>query len=267
MHFLRADASVIVLVGTAFLLPPGAAALSVCADPGYLPYSSRTGEGFENKAAQVVAHALGETVSYTWASYRGHGGFPQFLASTLDAKKCDVVMSMPYGSREELTTQPYYISSYVFVFSKARGYPVSNMDSPALKRLRIGFERDTPPEEALKLRGMLAKTVGFDIAEDPQESPTTMLQALTSSKIDVLITWQPSIGAFLRYYPNLEAIPLPNTRALGSPEQFSFPMSMAVRTGDRAMKEKLDKVIEKHGTELTAILSRSGVKLFTPEQH
>ena len=100
--------------------------LRVCADPDYFPYSDRSGEGFENKVAAAVAKVLGETVSYTWASYRGHGGFPQFLASTLDAKKCDVVMSIPYGSREELTTQPYYISSYVFIFSKSRNFSVSS---------------------------------------------------------------------------------------------------------------------------------------------
>src|SRR5580700_11888264 len=99
-----------------------AEALRVCADPDYLPYSNRAGAGFENKIAEAVAKALGETVEYTWASHRGHGGFPQFLSSTLDAKKCDVVMSIPYASREELTTRPYYISSYVFVFAKSRNY-------------------------------------------------------------------------------------------------------------------------------------------------
>ena len=142
-------------------------ALSVCADPDYLPYSNHAGEGFENRAAEVVARALGETVTYSWASYRGHGGFPQFLSSTLDAKKCDVVMSIPYGSREELTTRPYYISSYVFVFFKSKNYSISSMDSSALKGLRIGFERDTPAEEALKLRGMIPKAVSFDVADNP----------------------------------------------------------------------------------------------------
>src|SRR6476660_1094351 len=113
-----------------FLLSVPAGALSVCADPNYLPYSNRAGEGFENKIANVVAKALGETVDYTWASYRGRGGFPRFLSSTLDARKCDVVMDIPYGSREELTTRPYYISSYVFVFDKSKNYNITSMDSP-----------------------------------------------------------------------------------------------------------------------------------------
>jgi len=102
------------------LLASPAQALGVCADPDYMPYSNRAGAGFENKIAEAVAKALGEKVEYTYASHRGHGGFTQFLSSTLDAKKCDVVMSIPYGSREELTTRPYYISTYVFVFDKSR---------------------------------------------------------------------------------------------------------------------------------------------------
>src|SRR5712671_4840853 len=144
------------------LLVP-ARALTVCADPSYMPYSNRAGEGFENKVAAAVAKALGEPLEYTWASHRAHGGFTQFLSSTLDAKKCDVVMSIPYGSREELTTRPYYISSYVFVYLKSKKYDITSMDSPALKKLRVGFERDTPGEDALKIRGMIpGSAVAFD---------------------------------------------------------------------------------------------------------
>lgn len=240
-------------------------ALSVCADPDYLPYSNRAGAGFENKVAEVVAKAMGETVAYTWASYRGHGGFPQFLSSTLDSKKCDVVMNIPYGSREELTTQPYYISSYVFVFPKSKSYSISSMDSPALKMMRIGFERDTPAEAAVKLRGMLPKGLGFNVADNPEESPSIMLQALTSGKIDVLITWQPSISAFLRNYPNLEVVPVPNSRALGAPEQYSFPMSMGVRQDDQAMKKRLDTVVGQHRADLESVLEHAGVRLFAHE--
>ena len=239
-------------------------ALGVCADPDYLPYSNRAGAGFENKIAEAVAKALGETVEYTWASNRGHGGFPQFLASTLDAKKCDVVMSIPYASREELTTRPYYISSYVFVFDKSKKYDITSMDSPVLKRVKVGFERETPAEDALKMRGMIPAAMAFDVATDDSESPTIMLDALKNGKIDVLITWQPAIGAFLRDAPNLEVVPVPNERALGPPEQYSFPMSMAVRQGNDALKKRLDEVISNHQAELTSILTESGVMSSAP---
>ena len=154
-------------------------------------------------------------------------------------------MSIPYGSREELTTRPYYISSYVFVFPKSKNYDITSMDSPVLKRLKVGFERDTPAEDALKIRGMIPGTaVPFDVSDEGGESPATMLTALKDGKIDVLITWQPAIGAFLKAYPDFEVVTVPNTRALGAPEQYSFPMSMGVREGNDALKKRLDEVIE-----------------------
>jgi len=48
--------------------------------------SNQAGEGFEN-IAEAVARALGEPLEYTFASYRGHGGFSEFLSATLDANK------------------------------------------------------------------------------------------------------------------------------------------------------------------------------------
>ncbi len=256
MFFLLA-AGLSVLVSTPLL------ALSVCADPNYLPYSNRAGEGFENKIAEAVAKALGEQLEYTWASERGHGGFPQFLSSTLDARKCDVVMSLPYGSREESTTRPYYVSSYVFVYPKSKNYNIASLDSPALKRLRIGFERDTPAEDGLKIRGLIpGSVVPFDVSDGDGESPATMLKAVASGQIDVLITWQPAIGAFLRDYPDLEVVQVPNSRAFGAPEQYSFPMSMGVREGNMALQQKLDDVIAKHGAELSSILAANGVLLY-----
>jgi mxaJ protein len=266
MRFGAIVSPLVLVVLWPVLRPTPAQALSVCADPDYLPYSNRAGAGFENKIAEAVAKALGENVAYTWASHRGHGGFPQFLASTLDANKCDVVISIPYASREELTTRPYYISSYVFVFDKAKKYDITSMDSPILKQVKVGFERETPAEDALKMRGMLQAATGFDVASDDQESPAVMLDALKSGKIDVLITWQPAISAFLRAAPNLEVVPVPNERTLGPPEQYTFPMAMGVRSGNEALKKRLDDVIENHQAELTSILTESGVLSYAPRQ-
>ena len=242
-----------------------AGVLRVCADPDYLPYSNRAGEGFENKIAEAVAKALGDTVEYTSASYRERGGFSQFLATTLDAKKCDVVMDIPYGDREELTTRPYYVSSYVFVFKKEKHYDINSMDSPILKKLRVGFERDTPVEDGMKMRGMIPGGIAFDVGEDNGKSPSTMLQAVETGQVDVMITWQPAVSLFLRQYPDLEVVAVPNERALGAPEQYSFPMSMGVREGDDALKKQLDEVIEQQQAKLTAILNDSGVRLYVPQ--
>ena len=117
------------------------------------------------------------------------------------------------------------------------------------------------------MRGIVPGTVtAFDVSEDPAESPAIMLSALKSGQIDVLITWQPAIGSFLGAYPDLQVVPVPNGRTLGPPEQYSFPMSMGVREGNDALKQRLDEVIQKHQAELTSILNENGVRLFTPGQ-
>jgi mxaJ protein len=257
--------AVFVAITGIFARPASVKVLRVCADPDYLPYSNRAGEGFENKIAEAVAKALGATLEYTSASYRGPGGFSQFLASTLDANKCDIVMNIPYGSREDLTTQPYYISSYVFVFKKEKHYDVKSMDSPVLKQLKIGFESDTPVEDALKMRGMINRAVAFGVGGNNSESPVTMLKAVETGQVEVMITWQPAIGSFLRDYQDLEVVAVPNERALGAPEQYAFPMSMGVREGDESLKKQLDEVITQHQAELTSILNDNGVRLYTPQ--
>src|SRR5439155_21375776 len=58
---------------------PAQAALRVCGDPDYLPYSNRAGAGRENKIPYAVAEALGEPLEYTWENTRPHGGLAEFL--------------------------------------------------------------------------------------------------------------------------------------------------------------------------------------------
>jgi mxaJ protein len=246
------------------MLSAQGAAFRVCADPDYLPYSDRAGAGFENEIAEAVAKALGEKLEYTWAGTRGQGGFPEFLARTLDAGKCDVVMNIPYGSREELTTQPYYVSSYVFVFKKSKNYDIRSFDSEILKRIKIGFESDTPAENGLKMRGLIQSAVAFDVGSNSGESPVAMLTALDNGQMDVLITWQPAIGTFLKGRSDLDVVAVPNARTLGSPEQYAFPMSMGVRPGNESLQKRLDEVIAGRQTELTSILTQHGVKLYAP---
>jgi mxaJ protein len=257
----------IALAMTGFFLlgPTCAKALRVCADPDYLPYTNRAGEGFENKIAEAVANALGEKVEYTWASYRGHGGFSQFLSETLDAGKCDVVIDIPYGSREELTTRPYYTSSYVFIFKKSANYDITSMDSPTLQKLKIGFEEDTPPEDGLKLRGLIKDAIPFDIGGQPNQSPAAMLDAVKNGKVDVMITWEPAVGAFLMKYPGLEVVAVPNGRIPGGSELYAFPMAMGVREKDESLKNRLNAVLAKDHRELLSILDEYGVKLYTPQ--
>lgn len=239
----------------------GGPTLKVCADPNYLPYSNRDGKGFENDVAHYVAGKLGATVDYAWADSRGHGGFSEYLSRNLDSGRCDVVMSLPYGNQEELTTEPYYVSSYVFVFKKSKGYDLSSLNSPELRKLKIGFESDTPVEAGLQLRGMVTTAKPYDVGGKSGTSPRIVLEDVENGSIDVMITWQPAIGSDLKEFPDLTTVTLPNSRATGSPEMYSFPMSMAVRKDDQALKTRLDALIKTNGPQLQAILRKHGVQM------
>jgi len=264
------------LAGAILAIPQPSAAqgtLRVCADPDYMPYSDRAREGFENKVAQAVAGYLGEKVSYTWFSMRNtpggfhtSGGFDEFIHETLRSGKCDVVVDVPYSNQDLLTTQPYYVSSYVFVFDKARGYDIESLDSPALRDLKIGFETETPPEQGLIIRHIRLGNVPFDVGGTQGQSPAVMLDALRNGQIQVAITWEPAVGYFLRNsaYSRLAVVPLPNSRGRGAPEQYIFPMAMGVRPGDTALQKRLNAVITTHQAQLVSILSEFGVKLYHP---
>ncbi|MBC5805316.1 MAG: quinoprotein dehydrogenase-associated putative ABC transporter substrate-binding protein [Candidatus Eremiobacter antarcticus] len=242
-----------------------AAALRVCADPNYLPYSNQARQGWENKVAAAVAKDLGESLSYTWATTRGTGGWDQFIHDTLNAGKCDVVMNVPYANQALLTSDPYYISSYVFVFDKRKNYDLRSLDSSILQRVKIGYESDTPPESGLKLRGILLGAVPFDIGGTEGQSPAVMLDAVRSNHIQVGITWEPAVGYFLKNrYSQLAVVPVPNSRGRGTPEQYIFPMSMGVRQNDQALKKRLNQVIARHKSQLVSILDQYGVKLYRP---
>lgn len=244
--------------------PAASPALRVCADPDYMPFSDRAGEGFENKIAQAMGHALGKPVQYVWASTRGPGGFDQFLHDTLNAGKCDAIMDVPYASVNVLATRPYYVSSYVFVYPKRKNYDITSMDSPVLKDLKIGYEEDTPPETGLKMRTLILHSVPFDIGDTPGESPETILDAVSNGHVAVAVTWEPAVGYYLRSRSDLKVVEVPNSRAMGAPEQYAFPMAMAARHGDTRTRDALDAAIGKNKAEFTRILESYGVRLYQP---
>ncbi len=237
--------------------------LKVCADPNYMPYSNRHGQGFENKVAQLVGHALGRPVQYVWSSYRQKGGFENFLALNLDKHRCDMIMNLPYGDYEESFTKPYYGSTYVFVYKKSHHYDLSEgMDSPILSHIKIGFEVGTPVEAGLKMRGLVLSSVPFNTAGSETASPKAPLQAVEDGKVDVLITWEPLVGYFVQKdFRNLAMTRVPNTDALGTPERYLFFMSMGVAPGETALKRQLDQVIRTHKAQIQRIMTAYNVRI------
>jgi mxaJ protein len=171
--------------------------LRVCSDPDNLPFSNRRGEGFENKIAELLARSLNARLQYTWWAQGS-------LQSTLEGRSCDVVMGVPARADSVLPTQPYYRSSYVFVWRKG-ARAVRSLDDPALRGLRIGVPvvgdgANPPPVHALGRRGIVDNVVSFPVYGDraTPNPPRRIMAALARREIDVAVVWGPLAGYFAR---------------------------------------------------------------------
>ena len=184
-------------------------AFKVCADPHYLPWSNRAGEGYENRIASLLAGALNLPVEYTW--------FPQrmgFIRNTLRSRgadgeyKCDVVMGLPAGFELAITTEPYYHSTYALVYVKGRG--LDDVESaedllvlePARRdKIRFGLAERNPGTIWLAKHAMLDQ---IEIAYasqhgNPEVHPGQLEQEdLLAGEIDATIMWGPIAGHFAR---------------------------------------------------------------------
>lgn len=231
--------------------------LRVCSDPNNLPFSNAREEGFENRIASIVAEELRVPVTYTWwAQRRG------FIRNTLRAERCDVVIGIPSGDEMVLTTEPYYRSTYVFVWRKDRRHDIRSFDDPRLRTLRVGVHvigddyNALPPGIALARRGIVNNVAGFSIYGDysTPSPPSDLIRAVADGRVDVAIAWGPLAG----YYATRQSVPLelapvsPRSALPGMP--FEYAISMGVRRGDSALARRLNEIIAKRRDDIDRIL-------------
>jgi quinoprotein dehydrogenase-associated probable ABC transporter substrate-binding protein len=252
------------LLGILLVAPAYAQAgtLRVCADPNNLPFSNRAGHGFENRIARLAAHDLSEKLQYDYAAQNA-----RFVEHTLDAGKCDVIMGVPVGFGGVATTRPYYASTYVFVSRRPDDLALSSFGDPRLRRLRIGVhligDDSTPPLLALGQEGIVNNVQGFLIDGDlaKPNPPARLIEAVENHQIDVAAVWGPFGGYFAKRAPApLVVTPVTDT-ARFAPLQFSFPIAMAVRKDNPALRLKLDAFIVREGPAIRNILEDYGVPL------
>jgi mxaJ protein len=231
------------------------AQLRVCADPDNLPFSNRAQQGFENKIAEVVAHATHQQLEYEWQRM-GRG----FVRDVLNKHKCDVLLGVPESFRPVLTTNPYYRSSYVFVTRIVAAH-LDSFDDPRLKKMKIGVqmtsEEYAPPAQALGRRGLVANLVGF---ESTGAEASSIVDAVAKKRIDAAVVWGPLAGYFAQQRRNqLTITPTPSLDPPLLP--LAFSISMGVRKGDMAGRDRLNRVLTAHQREINRILRSYGVPL------
>ena len=265
LHARRSFASLRMTLLLLLTFSASAAELRVCSDPNNLPFSNQRLEGFENRIADLVARDLGAAkVTYYWfAQRRG------FIRNTLGARKCDVILGVPSSFEMALTTRPYYRSGYVFVTRRDRKIDIDSLDDPRLRKLKIGVQMigddyaSSPPAHALASRGMTHNIVGYSVYGDyAQDSPTRrIVDAVARREVDLSAVWGPTAG----YFAKKSSVPLAVTTF--TPEidlpflPFVFDISMAVRREDTALRDQLDRIIEKRQAEIAKILREYGVPL------
>lgn len=236
--------------------------LRVCADPDNLPFSNQRQEGFENQIAKIIARDLNASVQYTWSPQRG-----AFLGRTLMAHRCDVVMNVPSGYDAVLATKPYYTSSYVFVYAKSRGLELRSFDDPVLRKVRIGLQAfgddgaNAPPVHALARRGIVHNIAAFPLLGDDKNPPRKIIDAVSAGQIDVAIVW----GPFGGYYARRQTVALevrPVSPSVDRPMlPFTFEMSMGVRPGETAFKDRLEGALDRRRHQIRKVLEAYGVPL------
>jgi mxaJ protein len=244
------------LVLALLLAVPASAQLKVCADPDNLPFSNRSRQGFENKIAEILSRSTNQRLEYEWQRM-GRG----FVRDVLNKHKCDVLLGVPESYRPVLTTEPYYRSTYVFVTRRGGTPELASFDDPQLKRMKIGVqvvsEEYAPPAQALGRRGLVANIVGF---ESTGAEASSIIDAVSKHQIDAAVVWGPLAGYFVKHYRG--QLRVTATPALDPPLlPLSFSISMGVRKSDTALRDRLNRVLAQHRTEINTILQHYGVPL------
>ena len=243
-------------------VPREKTALRVCSDPNNLPFSNDKQEGFENKIAELIAREMNLKLEYTWwAQRRG------FVRETLKSDRCDLIVGMPSSSELALTTAPYYRSTYVFVWRTDRALNIRSFDDAVLHKLRIGVQMigddfaNSPPAHALTNRKIVDNVKAYSVYGDYSQPnpPARVVEAVAKREVDVAVVWGPTAGFFVKQ----EHLPLtlaPVTPQIDLPYlPFVYDISMGVRRGDDAFKERLETILENRRAEIGKILSDYGV--------
>ena len=236
--------------------------LRVCADPHNLPFSNEKGEGYENKIAELVAHALGETLSTTW--------FPDsqgFVRATLMKNRCDVVMGTVSGVEDMSTTAPYLHTGYMMVTRAADNIATDHVGDWHIAGRRFAIVAATPPTNLVVEHNLMDQTAIYQLMVDTRiDQPAhAMITDIAGGRVDVGLLWGPIAG----YYARHDHLPLRLTflNDEGAKIRLDYHIAMGVRPADVAFRRRLNEAIAKHRPEIDAILRDYGIPQLDEQNH
>ena len=241
----------------AAVMAANAAPLRFCADPNNLPFSNRAGQGFDNRIAVLVAHAIRREPVFVWVR-NGRG----FLREQFNKGVCDVLMGTPEQMHGVLTTAPYYRSSYVFVTRKREHLQIASFDDPHLNGRKIGLQaledNLSPPSLALIRTGHAAQLVGINSFG---EHGGDIVRAVAKGHLGTAVVWGPLAGYFsAREHLDLNlTIVSPLVDVSGVP--FAFSMAVAVHDQDTGLRDQLNKAVSELEPRIQKILAAYSVPI------
>jgi len=228
--------------------------LRVCADPNNLPFSNQSGEGLENKLAQIIAHDLSVNLTFVWFSERRN-----FLKNALGGNLCDAILGVPVDMNQALLTRPYYSSTYVVVTRADSELKIDSLYDPRLKELRIGLHRVgddyVPPGHLLAALGLSGQIVSYSLygAYGEINPPARLIEGIEKNEIDLAIAWGPLAG----YFASKSPVGLVIERV--SPKRyqmvpFTYSIGVAVRKGDVALQSAIQHVLDRECAKIQALI-------------
>jgi quinoprotein dehydrogenase-associated probable ABC transporter substrate-binding protein len=237
--------------------------LRVCADPHNMPFSTETGEGFENKLAEFFASQLGKGLAYTW-----YPQAPGFVRNTLRAYKCDVLMGVPQGDDIVQVTNPYYRTAYALVFKQGNGLDgVDTLGDPRLNGKRLGIVAGTPPADYLVRNGLMVHAKPYPLVVDTRvdSSAAAMMRDLAAGEIDAGILWGPMAGYYAQQLgAGITVVPL--VKETSGP-RLAYRIAMGVRHTDQEWKRLLNRKIAENQDAINRLLLSFGMPLLDENDH
>ena len=227
--------------------------LRVCADPHNLPFSNEQGGGYENKLAELVAHSLNETLSYTW--------FPDsqgFVRATLMKNRCDVVMGTVSGVEDMSTTESYLHTGYMMVTRAADQITTNRVGDWRIAGRRFAIVAATPPTNLVVEHNLMDQTAIYQLIVDTRiDQPAhAMITDIAGGRVDVGLLWGPIAG----YYAKHDHLPLRLTfiDGEGTKLRLDYHIAMGVRPADVAFRRRLNEVVARHRPEIDGLLRDYG---------
>lgn len=233
--------------------------LRVCADPSNMPFSDESGQGFEDKLAQMVAEGTGrKSVAYTW--------FPTimgFVRNTLGANRCDIIMGYAQGDELVQNTNAYYRSAYVLIYRKGSELAgVETLADAKLASKRIGVVEGTPPTANMAAAKLMGKAKVYPLMVDTRALPSmaeVAMRDLQAGAIDAAVLWGPMAGYYAARAES-EMIVVPLIHEKGG-QRMIYRITMGVRPSDQSWKRVLNAFIKDNQPRIEKLLLEYNVPL------